>query len=54
MSKADSTDEGELYLLDKAGEITRLTNNSRHENNPALSAGWQEVSPSTPAMPATS
>lgn len=36
MSKADSPD-GELYLLDKNGKITRLTNNDRHENNPALS-----------------
>lgn len=43
MSKADSTDEGELYLLDKAGEITRLTNNSRHENNPALSPDGKKV-----------
>jgi Tol biopolymer transport system component len=42
MSKADST-EGELYLLDKAGEITRLTNNSRHENNPALSRDGKRV-----------
>ncbi len=36
MSKADSP-EGELYQLDKYGQITRLTNNNRHENNPALS-----------------
>jgi Tol biopolymer transport system component len=36
MSRADSED-GELYLLDKTGSITRLTNNQRHENNPALS-----------------
>lgn len=36
MSKADS-EEGELYLLNKEGEIKRLTNNNRHENNPALS-----------------
>jgi len=42
MSKADS-DEGELYLLDKAGQITRLTNNTRHENNPALSADGKKV-----------
>jgi Tol biopolymer transport system component len=42
MSKADS-DEGELYLLDKAGQITRLTNNSRHENNPALSPDGKKV-----------
>ena len=31
MSKADSP-EGELYLLDKDGQITRLTDNNRHEN----------------------
>ena len=42
MSKADS-DEGELYLLDKAGQITRITNNSRHENNPALSRDGKKV-----------
>ena len=36
ISKADSP-EGELYLLDKNGQITRLTNNDRHENNPAIS-----------------
>jgi len=42
MSKADST-EGELYLLDKTGEITRLTNNTRHENNPALSRDGKKV-----------
>jgi len=36
MSKADSP-EGELYLLDKEELITRLTNNNRHENNPAIS-----------------
>ncbi|MCD4774625.1 MAG: hypothetical protein K8S15_01075 [Candidatus Aegiribacteria sp.] len=36
MSKADSQ-EGELYVLNKSGEITRLTHNSLHENNPALS-----------------
>jgi len=36
MSKADSP-EGELYLLDKSGEIIRLTNNNLHENNPSLS-----------------
>ena len=34
MSMADSP-EGELYLLDKSGQISRLTNNNRHENNPA-------------------
>ncbi len=43
MSKADSTDEGELYLMDKTGQITRLTNNSRHENNPALSRDGKKV-----------
>ena len=36
MSKADSS-EGELYLLDNNGQISRLTYNNRHENNPALS-----------------
>jgi Tol biopolymer transport system component len=43
MSKADSKEEGELYLLDKTGQITRLTNNSRHENNPALSPDGKKV-----------
>ena len=43
MSKADSKDEGELYLLDKTGQITRLTNNTRHENNPALSRDGKKV-----------
>ncbi len=42
MSKADSA-EGELYLLDKAGKVTRLTNNSLHENNPALSRDGRKV-----------
>ena len=42
MSKADSSD-GELYLLDKSGQISRLTNNSRHENNPALSPDGKKV-----------
>jgi len=42
MSKADS-EEGELYLLDHTGEITRLTNNTRHENNPALSRDNKKV-----------
>ena len=42
MSKADSED-GELYLIDKSGEITRLTNNNRHENNPALSFDGTKV-----------
>ena len=41
--------EGELYLMDKAGQKTRFTNNSRHENNPALSRDGK--SPSTPGMP---
>jgi len=42
MSKADSP-EGELYLLDKNGQITRLTNNNRHENNPAISFDGKKV-----------
>jgi Tol biopolymer transport system component len=42
MSKADSP-EGELYLLDKNGDITRLTNNNRHENNPAISFDGKKV-----------
>lgn len=42
MSKADS-DDGELYLLDKTNMITRLTNNNRHENNPALSFDGAKV-----------
>jgi Tol biopolymer transport system component len=42
MSKADSS-EGELYLMDKSGQITRLTNNSLHENNPALSRDGKKV-----------
>ena len=42
MSKADSP-QGELYLLDKSGQITRLTNNNRHENNPALSPDGKKV-----------
>lgn len=42
MSKADSP-EGELYLLDKNGQVTRLTNNNRHENNPALSFDGKKV-----------
>jgi Tol biopolymer transport system component len=42
MSKAD-TPEGELYLLDKGGKITRLTHNNRHENNPALSFDCKKV-----------
>jgi Tol biopolymer transport system component len=36
MSRADAP-EGELYLLDDSGAVTRLTTNGRHENNPALS-----------------
>ncbi len=43
MSKADSPQGGELYLLDKSGQITRLTNNDRHENNPALSPDGKKV-----------
>jgi Tol biopolymer transport system component len=42
MSKADSP-EGELYLLDKSGQISRLTYNDRHENNPALSPDGTQV-----------
>jgi Tol biopolymer transport system component len=42
MSKEDSP-EGELYLLDKSGQITRLTTNNRHENNPALSPDGNRV-----------
>ena len=42
MSRADSP-EGELYLLDKNGQITRLTNNKRHENNPAISFDGKKV-----------
>jgi len=42
MSKADSP-EGELYLLDKNGHVTRLTDNERHENNPALSFDGTKV-----------
>ncbi|KXB01898.1 hypothetical protein AKJ45_03870 [candidate division MSBL1 archaeon SCGC-AAA261F19] len=41
-SRADSP-EGELYLLDNAGEISRLTNNERHEANPALSPNGEKV-----------
>ncbi|MCK5787000.1 MAG: PD40 domain-containing protein [Candidatus Sabulitectum sp.] len=42
LSKAHSP-EGELYLLDKSGEITRLTFNSRHENNPAISSDGTRI-----------
>jgi len=42
MSKADSP-EGELYLLDKSGQISRLTYNNRHENNPAFSPNGKKV-----------
>ena len=42
MSKSDSP-EGELYLLEKDGSITRLTFNDRHENNPALSPDSTKV-----------
>ena len=42
MSKADSS-QGELYLLNKSGQIIRLTNNNRHENNPALSPDGKKV-----------
>jgi len=33
----------ELYFMDKSGSITRLTNNSVSENNPALSADGKKV-----------
>ncbi len=42
MSRADSP-EGELYLLEKNGLITRLTDNDRHENNPAISFDGSSV-----------
>ena len=42
MSKADSP-EGELYLLDQNGQITRLTNNNRHENNLAISFDGKKI-----------
>lgn len=42
MSKADSP-AGELYLLEKSGQITRLTHNNRHENNPAISPDGRKV-----------
>ena len=42
-SKADSPQEGELYLLDKTGKVVRLTDNNRHENNPALSPDGKKV-----------
>ena len=42
MSRKDSP-EGELYLLDKNGTITRLTNNHRHENNPAISFDGKKI-----------
>ncbi|NHZ86346.1 MAG: hypothetical protein GWP19_10760 [Planctomycetia bacterium] len=42
MSKADSP-KGELYLLDKNGQIARLTYNNRHENNPAISFDGKKV-----------
>ncbi len=54
-SKVDSP-EGELYVINKNGSVTRLTNNDRHENNPALSfdgkriafhAGEMEADPQT-------
>lgn len=41
-SKAESS-EGELYIIDNNGSITRLTYNSRHENNPALSPDGMKV-----------
>jgi Tol biopolymer transport system component len=42
ISKADS-ESGELYLLDKNSTITRLTQNERYENNPALSYDGTKV-----------
>ena len=42
VSQADSS-EGELYLLDQTGTITRLTDNTRFENNPALSPDGKKV-----------
>jgi Tol biopolymer transport system component len=42
MSRADE-EQGELYLLDKNDTITRLTNNKRHENNPALSFDGKKI-----------
>lgn len=42
MSRSDS-EEGELYLIDNEGKIKRLTHNSRHENNPALSHDRQKI-----------
>lgn len=36
MSRADSP-EGELYRIDKSGQVERLTFNARHENSPSLS-----------------
>ena len=42
MSRADAP-EGELYLLDKENNVTRLTTDSRHENNPALSPDGRRV-----------
>jgi len=42
VSKADS-EENELYLLDKSQTIIRLTNNTRMENNPALSFDGSKI-----------
>jgi Tol biopolymer transport system component len=42
MSKADSP-EGELYLLDKSGQTSRITYNNRYENNPAFSPDGKKV-----------
>ena len=41
-SQVDSL-ERELYVLDKSANITRLTNNKRYENNPALSPDGKKV-----------
>jgi Tol biopolymer transport system component len=42
MSRADHP-AGELYRINKAGDIYRLTENDRHENNPAISADGLHV-----------
>ncbi len=42
LSRVDSP-EGELYVMDKAGEVTRLTNNTRHENNVSVSSDGTRV-----------
>lgn len=42
LSRADHP-AGELYRINKAGDIYRLTDNDRHENNPAISADGLHV-----------